>query len=133
MSLFSPPISSRKVIDMLLGAVVMGTVGMLIGVLMNNQMIVLVTAAGVAMGAVIGVFGGRRFLMSILLGTILGGGLAWLVAGTARYHWGPAPGPRWEGFSACSLRCSSIYGPSVNERPSPRVPGNKDIWRIKEC
>jgi hypothetical protein len=97
-SLFSPPISSRKVIDMLLGAVVMGTVGMLIGVLMNNQMIVLVTAAGVAMGAVIGVFGGRRFLMSILLGTILGGGLAWLVAGTDKISLGAGAGAAMGGF-----------------------------------
>lgn len=98
MSLFSPPISSRKVIDMLLGAVVMGTVGMLIGVLMDNQMIVLVSAAGVAMGAVIGMFGGRRFLMSILLGTILGGGLAWLVAGTDKISLGAGAGAAMGGF-----------------------------------
>jgi hypothetical protein len=97
-SLFSPPISSRKVIDMLLGAVVMGTVGVLIGVLMDNQMIVLVTAAGVAMGAVIGMFGGRRFLMSILLGTILGGGLAWLVAGTDKISLGAGAGAAMGGF-----------------------------------
>jgi hypothetical protein len=97
-SLFSPPISSRKVIDMLLGAVVMGTVGMLIGVLMDNQMIVLVTAAGVAMGAVIGMFGGRRFLISILLGTILGGGLAWLVAGTDKISLGAGAGAAMGGF-----------------------------------
>ena len=98
MSLFSPPISSRKVIDMLLGAVVMGTVGMLIGVLMDNQMIVLVSAAGVAMGAVIGMFGGRRFLMSILLGTILGGGLAWLMAGTDKVSLGAGAGAAMGGF-----------------------------------
>jgi hypothetical protein len=97
-SLFSPPISSRKVIDMLLGAVVMGTVGVLIGVLMDNQMIVLVTAAGVAMGAVIGMFGGRRFLMSILLGTILGGGLAWLMAGTDKVSLGAGAGAAMGGF-----------------------------------
>jgi hypothetical protein len=97
-SLFSPPISSRKVIDMLLGAVVMGTVGVLIGVLMDNQMIVLVSAAGVAMGAVIGMFGGRRFLMSILLGTILGGGLAWLVAGTDKISLGAGAGAAMGGF-----------------------------------
>jgi len=97
-SLFSPPISSRKVIDMLLGAVVMGTVGVLIGVLMDNQMIVLVTAAGVAMGAVIGMFGGRRFLMSILLGTILGGGLAWLMAGTDKISLGAGAGAAMGGF-----------------------------------
>ena len=133
MSLFSPPISSRKVIDMLLGAVVMGTVGVLIGVLMDNQMIVLVTAAGVAMGAVIGMFGGRRFLMRSCSARSSGEDWHGSWRERTRSHWAPAPGPRWEGFSACSLRCSSIYGPSVNERPSPRVPGNKDIWRIKGC
>jgi len=76
----------------------MGTVGMLIGVLMDNQMIVLVSAAGVAMGAVIGMFGGRRFLMSILLGTILGGGLAWLVAGTDKISLGAGAGAAMGGF-----------------------------------
>jgi hypothetical protein len=97
-SLSSPPTSSRKIIDMLLGSVVMGTVGVLIGVLMDNQMIVVVTAAGVAMGAVIGIFGGRRFLMSILLGTIVGGGLAWLVAGTDKISLGAGAGAAMGGF-----------------------------------
>src|SRR5437899_910188 len=65
--------SPRKLIDILLGAVVMGTVGALIGVLMGDHMIAIATGVGVAMGTVIGMFGGRRFLLSILLGTVAGG------------------------------------------------------------
>jgi hypothetical protein len=56
-----PPLSSalaspRKVIDILLGAVVMGTVGALIGVLMGDELIVVAIGIGVAMGVVIGMF-----------------------------------------------------------------------------
>jgi hypothetical protein len=92
------PLSSRKLIDMLLGAVVMGTVGVLIGALMDNHMIALITVAGVAMGVVIGMFGGRRFLISILLGTLVGGGLAWMVAGMDKISLGAGAGAAMGGF-----------------------------------
>ena len=63
----SASVSPGKVVDMLLGATVMGTVGGLIGVLMGDELIAVAIGIGVAMGAVIGAFGGRRFLISILL------------------------------------------------------------------
>ena len=97
-SSISSPLSTRKLIDMLLGAVVMGTVGVLIGALMDNHMIALITVAGVAMGVVIGMFGGRRFLISILLGTLVGGGLAWMVAGMDKISLGAGAGAAMGGF-----------------------------------
>jgi hypothetical protein len=98
-----PPLSSalaspRKVIDILLGAVVMGTVGALIGVLMGDELIVVAIGIGVAMGVVIGMFGGRRFLISIVLGALAGGALAWFVAGTDKISFGAGAGAAMGGF-----------------------------------
>lgn len=97
-SMSSLSISPRKWVDMLLGAIVMGTVGSLIGILMDNHMIVVVIAAGIAMGTVIGIFGGRRFFISILIGTLLGGAVAWFVAGMDKISFGAGAGAAMGGF-----------------------------------
>jgi hypothetical protein len=86
------------IIDMVFGAVVMGTVGTLIGLLMGGQIVSLGGGIGVAMGAVIGMFGGRRFLLSILIGTMLGGSLAWAVAGWEKISVGAGAGAAMGGF-----------------------------------
>lgn len=90
--------SPRKLLDIFLGALVMGTVGALIGALMGDHMIALAAGVGVAMGAVIGMFGGRRFLLSIVLGTAAGGALAWLLAGTDKISFGAGAGAAMGGF-----------------------------------
>ena len=69
--------------DIAFGLTVMGTVGVLIGLLM---------------GGVIGYLGGRRFLASILTGSVLGGALAWLVAGAERISVGAGAGAAMGGF-----------------------------------
>lgn len=94
----SASVSPRKLIDMLLGAVVMGTVGALIGILMGDELIAVAIGIGVAMGTVIGMFGGRRFLVSIVLGTFAGGALAWLVAGADKISFGAGAGAAMGGF-----------------------------------
>lgn len=91
-------VSPRKLIDMLLGAVVMGTVGALIGMLMGEELIAVAIGIGMAMGAVIGMFGGRRFLISIVLGALAGGALAWFVAGTDKISFGAGAGAAMGGF-----------------------------------
>ena len=94
----SASVSPRKLIDMLLGVAVMGTVGALIGVLMGNELIAVAIGVGVAMGTVIGLFGGRRFLISIMLGALIGGALAWFVAGTDKISIGAGAGAAMGGF-----------------------------------
>lgn len=95
---FSIPVSPGKLIDILLGAMVMGTVGALIGVLMGDELIAIAIGIGVAMGTVIGMFGGRRFLISIVLGALAGGALAWLLAGTDKVSFGAGAGAAMGGF-----------------------------------
>ena len=77
----------HKWLDIVFGLAVMGTVGVLIGIIMGGGIMPLAIGVGLVMGGVIGFLGGRRFLVSILVGSLLGGALAWLVAG-ARAHLG---------------------------------------------
>ncbi len=88
----------RTAVDMVFGAIVMGTVGTLIGWFMGESAIPVTGALGIALGLVVGWLGGRRFLVSILIGTVLGGLLAWLVAGIEKISWGAGAGAAMGGF-----------------------------------
>jgi len=88
MTLFSETpvswLSARRITDMVFGAVVMGTVGVLIGLLIGGGALPIATGLGLVLGTVVGIFQGRRFLISILVGAALGGALAWALAGPER-------------------------------------------------
>ncbi len=87
-----------KLLDMGFGLLVMGTVGILIGVIMGGRLMPVATGAGLLLGGVVGFLGGRRFLVSILVGTILGGALAWFLAGADRISVGAGAGAAMGGF-----------------------------------
>lgn len=91
-------ISPRKLIDMVFGAVIMGTVGTLIGLLMGGGLLPVAIGIGIVLGTVVGIFGGRRFLISILVGTGLGGGLAWALVGPEKISLGAGAGAAIGGF-----------------------------------
>ena len=88
----------HKWFDVAFGITVMGTVGALIGLIMGGSLMPVAIAVGLAMGGVIGFLGGRRFLVSILIGSFLGGALAWLVAGAERISVGAGAGAAMGGF-----------------------------------
>jgi hypothetical protein len=88
----------HKWFDIVFGLAVMGTVGSLIGLIMGGGLMPVAIAIGLAMGGVIGYLGGRRFLVSILIGSVLGGALAWLVAGVERMSVGAGAGAAMGGF-----------------------------------
>jgi len=94
----SVQVGPRMAVDMAFGAVVMGTVGTLIGWFMGESAIPVTGTMGVTLGLVVGWLGGRRFLISILIGTVLGGLLAWLVAGIEKISWGAGAGAAMGGF-----------------------------------
>lgn len=87
-----------KAFDIALGIAVMGTVGTLIGLTMGGGLMPVAISLGLGLGVVIGFLGGRRFLVSILVGTILGGVLAWLIAGVERIWVGAGAGAAMGGF-----------------------------------
>ncbi|HET8720895.1 MAG TPA: hypothetical protein VFM24_02625 [Nitrospira sp.] len=88
----------HKWFDIAFGLAVMGTVGALIGLIMGGGLMPVAIGVGLAMGGFIGYLGGRRFLVSILIGTFLGGGLAWFVAGSDRISVGAGAGAAMGGF-----------------------------------
>lgn len=88
----------RRIVDMILGSVVMGTVGLLVGWFMGSHAMPVTGVLGTGLGLVVGWLGGRRFLISILIGTVLGGSLAWLVAGFEKISWGAGAGAAMGGF-----------------------------------
>lgn len=87
-----------KVMDVLFGMAVMGTVGTLIGLIMGGGIMPLASGAGLVLGGFIGFMGGRRFLASILVGALLGGALAWFIAGPERISVGAGAGAAMGGF-----------------------------------
>jgi hypothetical protein len=88
----------QRIVDVVFGVAVMGTVGTLIGSIAGGGVMPVAVGLGLAMGAVVGFLGGRRFLISILIGTVLGGALAWLVAGEERISVGAGAGAAMGGF-----------------------------------
>jgi hypothetical protein len=88
----------QTVLDIVFGLAVMGTVGTLIGFIMGGGLMPVAIGLGLLLGGVIGFLGGRRFLVSILVGTVLGAALAWLVAGVERIWVGAGAGAAMGGF-----------------------------------
>lgn len=76
----------------------MGTVGTLIGGFMGGGYLPVAIGLGVVLGAGVGVFGGRRFFASILIGTVMGGLLGWGLGGVQAMTVGAASGAAMGGF-----------------------------------
>lgn len=91
-------ISKGQLLDIVLGITVMGTVGALIGMVMGGGAVPIAVGVGLLLGSVIGLLGGRRFLVSIMVGTVVGGILAWLVADVERLWVGAGAGAAMGGF-----------------------------------
>ncbi len=90
--------ASRTVVDIALGIVRMGTLGTQLGTTMGGGLMPVAILVGLGLGVVIGFLGGRRFLVSILVGTVVGGLLAWLMAGAERIWVGAGAGAAMGGF-----------------------------------
>ncbi|HSA61843.1 MAG TPA: hypothetical protein VLE03_06355 [Nitrospiraceae bacterium] len=120
----SGPMPVQKLFDIVFGLAVMGTVGTLIGFIMGGGLMPIAIGLGLVLGGVIGFLGGRRFLASILVGTVLGGALAWLVAGAERIWVGAGAGAAMGGFLGVQismlldLRAARKAGAATVE-PSP--------------
>ena len=76
----------------------MGTVGVSIGLLMGGVFLYVSTGIGLILGVGIGLIGGRRFFVGILVGAVLGGALAWLLAGSHTITIGAGAGAAIGGF-----------------------------------
>ena len=76
----------------------LGTVGTLIGLSMGMGFLPAGIVIGMCLGAGVGYFGGRQFFLSIFVGTILGGLLAWRLGGVDAVTIGASSGAAMGGF-----------------------------------
>ncbi len=90
--------SASKIFDVILGAAVLGAVGVLTGLSMGGGFLPAALLIGMILGAGVGFFGGRRFFLSIFVGTILGGLLAWNLGGVEAVSVGASSGAAMGGF-----------------------------------
>jgi len=107
----------QKMFDIVFGLAVMGTVGTLIGFIMGGGLMPVAIGLGLVLGGVIGFLGGRRFLISILVGALLGGALAWLVAGEEGIWVGAGAGAAMGGF--LGVQISMLLDMREARRASP--------------
>ena len=90
--------AASQVFDIFFGAVVLGAVGVLAGLSMGVGFLPAALLIGMSLGAGVGFFGGRRFFLSIFLGTIAGGLLAWGLGGVDTITVGASSGAAMGGF-----------------------------------
>ena len=112
----------QKIFDIVFGLVVMGTVGTLIGFIMGGGLMPVAIGLGLVLGGVIGFLGGRRFLISILVGTLLGGALAWLVACEERIWVGAGAGAAMGGFLGVQISMLLDMREARRASPEPSDP-----------
>lgn len=117
---------ARKVIDVVLGALVMGTVGILIGLLMGGGAVTVGTGVGILLGTVVGLLGGRRFLVGILIGTVLGGALAWALAGFDKISVGAGAGAAMGGFLGLQFSMLQDMWTERKRAVRPQSPGRDE-------
>ncbi len=89
---------ASKVFDVSLGAVVLGTVGVLTGLSMGGGFLPAALLVGMSLGAGVGFFGGRRFFLSIFVGTLAGGLLGLGLGGIDAVTVGASSGAAMGGF-----------------------------------
>ncbi len=116
--------SASKIFDVAFGAAVLGTVGVLTGLSMGVGFLPAALLIGLCLGAGVGFFGGRRFFLSIFVGTIGGGLLAWGLGGVETITVGASSGAAMGGFLGVWIsmlldlfqqRKESVQTPTVEE------------------
>ena len=122
--------SASKIFDVILGASVLGTVGALIGVSMGMGFLPAAMVLGILLGVGVGFFGGRRFFLSIFIGTILGGLLAWGLGGVETITVGASSGAAMGGFLGVWISMLLDMVQQRKQSPPPSSagqPGNSEL------
>ena len=90
--------------DLIVGSIIMGTSGAVIGLNLGGPvLIVTATLLGIALGGFISTFQARRFFISVLIGTVLGGMLALILGGPYAFIIGAGSGGAIGGFIGINI------------------------------
>jgi len=104
-------------------------VGVLVGLSMGVGFLPAALVVGALLGAGVGCFGGRRFFLSLFVGTLLGGLLAWYLGGVETITVGASSGAAMGGFLGVWIsmlldllqqRKDSLSTPSVESSTPPQ-------------
>ena len=96
--------SFRITVDLVMGMIIMGTTGAVIGLNLGGP--ALTTAAtliGIVLGGFISMLGARRFFISVLAGTFIGGMLALWLGGPYAFIIGAGSGGAIGGFIGVNI------------------------------
>jgi hypothetical protein len=90
--------------DLVLGVMIMGITGFIIGLNLGGPaFIAFSTLLGVILGGFVSTLKARRFFLSILSGTVLGGILAWILGGPETVIIGAGSGGAMGGFIGINI------------------------------
>jgi hypothetical protein len=90
--------------DLLMGVMIMGTTGFVIGLNLGGSfLIAIATLLGVILGGFISIFNARRFFLTVLAGTVLGGILALILGGPYAFIIGAGSGGAIGGFIGINI------------------------------
>jgi hypothetical protein len=90
--------------DLIVGSIIMGTTGAVIGLNLGGPVfITAATVMGMILGGFISMLNARRFFISVLIGTVLGGMLALILGGPYAFIMGAGSGAAMGGFIGVNI------------------------------
>jgi len=90
--------------DLVMGVMIMGITGYIIGLNLGGPVfIAFTTLMGIILGGFVSTLKARRFFLSILSGTVLGGILAWMLGGPETVIIGAGTGGAMGGFIGINI------------------------------
>lgn len=102
--LLTPKKTMKVTADMVLGVMIMGSTGFVIGLNLGGSfLIAIATLLGVILGGFISIFNARRFFLTVLAGTVLGGLLALILGGPETLIIGAGSGGAIGGFIGINI------------------------------
>lgn len=94
----------RITADLIVGSIIMGTTGAVIGLNLGGPVfIAAATVMGMILGGFISMLNARRFFISVLVGTVLGGMLALILGGPYAFIMGAGSGGAIGGFIGINI------------------------------
>ena len=96
--------SFKLTADLVMGVMIMGSTGFVIGLNLGGPfLIATATFLGALLGGFISIFNARRFFLSVLAGTLLGGVLALILGGPYAFIIGAGSGGAIGGFIGVNI------------------------------